>query len=144
MGLEVCQVCGEIGLVTCWVQAIGTHHRVNGRYEYVCAHHCTVPMGPSPHSEKGVGGLCPFVLLPIPPQSQMKTLTQNGHKCPHRVSAGVIVFWGAGIGGGLGLDQAAGTGGNWAGTGWRGIRGDGDDLRQPDRRALSPAWLTAA
>lgn len=36
MGAEVCQVCGEIGLVTGCVQAVGTHHNIAGRYEYVC------------------------------------------------------------------------------------------------------------
>jgi ribosomal protein L37AE/L43A len=39
MGAKVCQVCGEIGLVTCWIQAVGAHHCVNGQHEYVCS--CT-------------------------------------------------------------------------------------------------------
>jgi hypothetical protein len=40
------------------------------------------------------GGLCVFAKPPNAPPECFQTLTQTGHKCPCRVSAEVIVFWG--------------------------------------------------
>ncbi len=86
------------------------------------------------HKRIDLGGLRLFFRPKIPPHSPSATLTQNGHKCPCRVSAGVIVF-GAGI-------RREGYGGGRIGSTWHCriaiSRSMADDTVNDQRRLPDP------